>query len=424
MPRPLARAALATLVAVSLAALSACGAPTPAPTPTPTATTPAPTGDGVLKIGTLFPASGPLAFGSPAQGAGVRAAARDINAAGGVNGEPIVVVSLDSGDASTEKAEESFAAFVEQDVDVVIGPSSSVLAQRLLGLAAEAGIPLISPAATYPQLTALDDAGIFFRTIPSYPHQAIVLADRFSESEDVDSVVLLYREGDLGGSLAVAFEAAFTAAREVPVEFTAVGLAGDADADAVTAALGEITAAEPDAVVLATPDNADQTKALITQLTSAGYGGAKLWLTSQNLADYSQALSGGLLNGVNGILEGASPDDAFIAKLKLEDPGLVDPRYAAEAYDATVLAALAAVLAGDDGGESVARNLRAASVGGIKCTSYGECLDVLVTQTDIDYDGISGSTNLDEAGDPVRGSYQILVYNSENKYSRTAVVIG
>jgi branched-chain amino acid transport system substrate-binding protein len=423
MPRPLARAALATLVALALTALSACGASTPTPTPTPTVT-PTPTGDGVLKIGTLFPASGPLAFLSPAQVAGVRAAARDINAAGGVNGQPIVVVSLDSGDATTQKAEASFAAFVEQDVDVVIGPSSSVLAQRLLGPAAEAGIPLISPAATYPQLTALDDADIFFRTIPSYPHQAIVLADRFSASEDIESVGLLYREGDLGGSLAVALEAALSGAREVPIDVTAVGLAADADAAAITAAIDELKAAEPDALVLATPDNGTQTKALITQLTAAGYGGAKLWLTSQNLADYSQALPGGLLKGVNGIVEGAVVDDAFVAKLKREDPGLGDRRYAAEAYDATVLAALAAVLAGDDGGESIARELGTASIGGIKCTSFGECIDVLVTQTDVDYDGISGSTNLDAAGDPLRGTYQIVVYNAENKYSGAAVVVG
>lgn len=422
MPRPLARAALATLVAVSLAALSACATGAPTPTPTPTVT-PTPTGDGVLTIGTLFPASGPLAFVSPAQVAGVRAAARDINAAGGVNGQPIVVVSLDSGDATTQKAEESFAAFVEKNVDVVIGPSSSVLAQRLLEPAADAGIPMISPAATYPQLTALDEAGVFFRTIPSYPHQGILLADRFADGE-IESVVLVYREGDLGGSLAVALESALSAARGVPIDFEAVEVAADANAEALTEAIDAVKAAEPDAVVLATPDNGDQTKALISQLTSAGYGGAKLWLTSQNLADYSQALPGGLLNGVNGIVEGAAVDDAFLAKLKIEDPGLADSRYAAEAYDATVLAALAAVLAGDDGGSSIARKLGEASVGGIKCTSFGECVDVLTTQSDIDYDGISGSTNLDAAGDPVRGTYQIVVYNGENKYSRAAVVVG
>lgn len=419
MPRPLARVALATVAAASLVLLTACGGATPTPSPTPTAT-PTPTGDGVLKIGTLFPSSGALAFLSPAQVAGVNAAVRDINAAGGVGGQPVVVVSRDSGEASTETAEASYADLVANGVDVVIGPSSSVLAQRLLERAAEAEVPLVSPAATYPQLTALDESGMFFRTIASYPHQAIALADVLATG-DAESVALVYREGALGDSFATALEAALGTA-ELDLEL--VGVAGDASAEDLAAAVEAVKEAAPDAVVLATPDNGDQTKALITQLSAAGFGGAKLWLTSQNLADYSQALPAGLLNGVNGILEGLSPAEAFVAKLKQEDPAVGLYQYAAEAYDATVLAALAAVLAGDDGGASVARMLPAASVGGIKCTSFGECLDVLTTQTDIDYDGVSGSVNLDEAGDVERGTFQIVAYNGENKYARTRDVVG
>jgi branched-chain amino acid transport system substrate-binding protein len=418
MPRPLVRVAFAAALALSLSVLAGCGG-VPAPTPTPTPT-PTPSGDGELKIGTLFPSSGGVAFIGPAQVAGVNAAVREINAAGGVNGTPVVVVNRDSGDASTQKAEESFADLVTQGADVVIGPSSSVLSQRLLEPAADAGIPLISPAATYPQLTALDTEGVFFRTIPSYPHQAIVLADLFAE-RDIASVAIVARDDDLGSSLSAALAAALDGTE---VELEAVEVAADASADDLADAVSTVKAAAPDAVVLATPDNGDQTKALITQLSAAGFGGAKLWLTSQNLADYSQALPAGLLNGVNGLIEGAEADAAFQAKIKQEDPGVIDFRYAAEAYDATVLAALAAVLAGDDGGASIARMLGAASVDGIKCTSFGECVDVLRTQTDVDYDGLSGSANLDAQGDPQRGTYVVVAYNGENKYTRQGSLIG
>lgn len=418
MPRLFARAAIVTALAASLTVLAGCaGVPTPTPTPTPTAT---PTGDGELRIGTLFPSSGGVAFIGPAQVAGVRAAAREINAAGGVNGTPVVVVSRDSGDATTQKVEESFAGLVGEGVDVVIGPSSSVLSQRLLTPAAEADIPLISPAATYPQLTALDEAGMFFRTIASYPHQAIVLADLFADT-DVASVAVVYRDDDLGTSLSTALAAVLNSA---DIDLESVEVAADASAEALAAAVATVKEAAPDAVVLATPDNGDQTKALITQISAAGLGGAKLWLTSQNLADYSQALPAGLLAGVRGLIEGAEADSAFQAKIKQEDPGVIDFRYAAEAYDATVLAALAAEIAGDDGGASIAATLAAASVGGIKCTSYGECLDVLRTQPDVDYDGLSGSVNLDGKGDPKRGTYLVVAYNGENKYARTAIVVG
>jgi branched-chain amino acid transport system substrate-binding protein len=404
---------------VALVALAGCGPSTPTPTPTPTPTF-TPSGDGELKIGTLFPSSGGVAFIGPAQVAGVNAALREINEAGGVGGKPVVVVNRDSGDASTQKVEESFADLVNQGVDVVIGPSSSVLAQRLLEPAADAEVPLISPAATYPQLTVLDEGGVFFRTIASFPHQALALTRLFA-GKDVATVAVVYRDDDPDSSLAAALDASLAAA---DIDLESLELAADAKPEDITAAIEKVKKAEPDAVVLATPDNGDQTKALITQLSAAGYGGAKLWLTSGNLADYSQALPSGLLNGVNGLIDGAETDAAFQAKIKKEDPGVIDFRYAAEAYDATVLAALAAVLAGDDGGASIARLLPAASIDGIKCTSFGECVDVLRTQPDIDYDGISGSVNLDADGDPARGGYSVVAYNAENKYARQSFVVG
>ena len=96
------------------------------------------------------------------------------------------------------------------------------------------------------------------------------------------------------------------------------------------------------------------------------------------------------------------------ARFILEDPGVRSLRFAAEAYDATILAALAATLAGDDGGASIDRMLPAASSGGIPCASYGECLDVLRTQDDIDFRGVSGSLDLDENGERHRSRLRRL----------------
>ncbi|AYF97514.1 ABC transporter substrate-binding protein [Protaetiibacter intestinalis] len=422
MPRALPpRTRRASLLAAAAASvlLAGCTAVAPMPTPTPTPTeTVAPSGDGVLRIGTLFPTTGATAFLGSAQLAGVNAAIREINAAGGVLGAPVEIVSRDSGDASTETAEASFAAFVEKGVDVVIGPSSSVLAERLLPKAEEAGIPFISPAATYPSLTTADTAGLFSRTIPSYPHQGTLLGALLPE-KGADAVALVTSGDELSATIQAPLEAALA---DNGGELAVAAEAGSASA--VTAAVAKVTKAKPDAVVLATPDNGELTRALITALSAAGYGGAKLWLTSQNLADYSQSLPAGLLNGANGVLEGVQPDDAFIAKLKVEDPGLTDPRYAAEAYDATMIAALAATLAGDDGGPSIASRVVQATRDGIRCTSFGECIDVLSTEPDIAYEGIVGALRLDDAGDPTYASYGLYAYNAENKYGRTGTVSG
>ncbi|MFC5502828.1 ABC transporter substrate-binding protein [Lysinimonas soli] len=416
MPRAVTRVGAIIALLASAALLTACTTqPMPTPTPTPSAT---PLGDGILRIGTLFPSTGATAFLGASQLDAVKVAVADINAAGGVNGKPVELVSDDSGDASTQTAEASLADLAKKGVDVVIGPSSSVLSQRLLTAAQAARIPLVSPAATYPQLSTLDIEGIFFRTIASSAHQGVALGTLLPSRKQLKVAVIA--SSDAVGQSIVA-PLGDTLSQHGGSLVANIALTASSDAGQLAA---QVKAAAPDAVVLDTLDNGAQTKAVITQLSAAGFGGAKLWLTAQNLADYSQALPAGALTGVNGILEGADASAAFQARLKAVDPGVSSFQYAPEAYDATILVALAATLAHDDNGIGVAAHLRSASVGGIKCTSYAECLDVLESEPAIDYDGISGSVNLDAAGDPSSGSYGVYAYTADNKCARTATVTG
>lgn len=407
---------LATVGALC-ALLTGCGMAGPAPVPTPTPTpTPIPQGDGVLTIGTLLPTTGSTAFLAKAQDAGVELAVREINEAGGVNGKRVVVYHTDSGDASTTKAEESFDALVAKSVDVVIGPSSSVLAERLLPKVMSAGVAMISPSATSPTLSGLNDNGLLFRTIPSRVLEGAALAEIFgAESE----VAVIYFEDDDSTAVRDQLEAELEAvgAKLVASEgFTSTSN----DADKIAAAL---TQARPDKVVLISPfSEMDKNKAIILALSKANLAGDKLWLTSQNLADYSQALPEGTLKDVNGILEGATPDADFQKRIKSADPTVTNFRYAAEAYDATILAALAAIVADNDSGEAVARALQDVSSSGIKCMSFGECLDVLKTRTNIDYDGISGPLDFDNAGDPHPATYGIYRYAATNKFTFVSAV--
>lgn len=414
---------VAALFAAALfagALLTACTAQ-PMPTPTGTATgtsTPAPIGDGVLRIGTLLPSTGATAFLGAPQLAGVKAAVADINAAGGVNGEPVELVSDDSGDATTQTAEASLADLKKKGVDVIIGPSSSVLAQRLLTAAAAAQLPMVSPAATYPQLSTLDTAGEFFRTIPSTALQGTALGTLLPSKKQA-KVALVASSDAIGQSIVRTLGDSLSSHGGSLV--ASIALTASSNTATVVA---QVKAAGPDAVVLDTPDNGAQTRAMISALVGAGYGGAKLWLTSQNLADYSQSLPANTLTGVNGLLEGAASDAAFQAKVKAADPGVTSFQYAPESYDATILVALAAALAHDDAGIRVAAQLRAASVGGIKCTSYVECLDVLRTEPAIDYDGVSGPLNLDAAGEPTSARYGIYTYSAGGTAVRTGAVTG
>jgi len=85
MPR---RLLITSGLVVAVMAMTGCAPAAPAPTPTPVAT---PLGDKILNIVDLLETSGTLAAFAPAQEAGTELAAREVNDAGGVGGNPIMI---------------------------------------------------------------------------------------------------------------------------------------------------------------------------------------------------------------------------------------------------------------------------------------------------------------------------------------------
>ena len=119
-------------------------------------------------------------------------------------------------------------------------------------------------------------------------------------------------------------------------------------------------AANPDAVVLVSRDGA---QGAIAELNNAGLAGKKLILSDGAVSQYGSGLGARALDGARGILPGVFPSAAFQADLVAVDPGLKDMVFAAETYDAVILAAVAAAAAEDDAGTSIAASLVAVSGG-------------------------------------------------------------
>lgn len=408
----------------SAVALSGCSAPAPLPTPTPTPTqTPtatetfAPTGDGVLRIGTLVSMSGDTASTGPGIVAAVELAVRDINAAGGVLDQPVEVLHRDSGDASQDLLESAFAGLVERGVDVVIGPTSAALVERLAPLAAEAGVTVISPVATAPAVRAVSPAGVFFRTIPADEQQAAAIVQGLADQGD--EAVALITTGDARG---LSFERGVRSA----LEQEGMRLSGIEQLDATTNINRlslSIAGGQPDAVILVTDAPlATATQTAIAALLDRGLRAEQLWFTAQNLDDYSSTVATGLLDGANGVAVGVPATDELVSRLRQSDPALQGVRFAPETYDAVVLAALAAALAGDDGGASVARLLPQAASDGVPCSSFGECVEVLQTEPAIDYQGLSGSLAFDADGELAEAELGLFQYTDENRPERVGTL--
>jgi len=70
------------------------------------------------------------------------------------------------------------------------------------------GMVMISPSATSPGLSNIEDDGLFFRTAPSDARQGVVMANILLE-QGVEEVAVTYTNNDYGKGLSDAFEAAY-----------------------------------------------------------------------------------------------------------------------------------------------------------------------------------------------------------------------
>jgi len=96
-------------------------------------------GTGPLKIGSLLPETGSLAFLGPPEFAGVDLAVADINAAGGVLEQPMEHIRGDSGDTSTDIAQQTADSHIAAGVGAIVGAASSGVSLTVIDKISGAG---------------------------------------------------------------------------------------------------------------------------------------------------------------------------------------------------------------------------------------------------------------------------------------------
>ena len=160
-----------------------------------------------LKIGYLADYSGSLAELSIAMERGIELAVEQINAAGGVNGQPVTYVTgdtaLDSGMATVEARRLIDVEGVHAIVGAVASGVTLVVAE---GVTADAQIPQVTPASTSPGLSNANDNDFLFRTALSDAAQGVVLANNLVEADGMDNVGVLYVNNPYGQGLSREFE--------------------------------------------------------------------------------------------------------------------------------------------------------------------------------------------------------------------------
>ncbi|MDI6104548.1 ABC transporter substrate-binding protein [Actinoplanes sp. NEAU-A12] len=407
----------AAVLGAACLALGACSnnGDTPA---TGSTSAPAAAGDGVLKVGTLLPQTGSLAFLGPPEFAGVDLAVKEINAAGGVLGKDVVVSDTDSGDTSTDIASQSVNKLLAEKVDVIIGAASSSVSLSVIDKITGAGVVQISPANTSDKFTTYNDKGLYFRTAPPDTLQGRVLGDLVVADGNA-TVGLLVLQDAYGTGLAKSVRSAVeSGGGQIVAEEVYDPKAADFSAE-----IGKLKQANPAAIVLI---GFDETKKIVPKLVEVGLTAKtkKWYFVDGNLSNYGKEFPNGTFEGSKGTLPGAKASEAFQKKLLEVDPALKDFSYSAESYDATILTALAAEAAKSDSPASYSKQLAAVSKGGEKCTTYQACKDALTAGKDIDYDGMSGPIEWNEAGDPAEATIGIYQYGPDNTYKNLTYSTG
>ncbi|MGM9473998.1 ABC transporter substrate-binding protein [Pseudarthrobacter sp. YS3] len=361
-----------------------------------------------LKIGSLLPTTGSLAFLGPPEIAGVNLGVQEVNAAGGVLGKPIEVTHRDSGDTKTDIATQSTTALLGSGVSAIIGAASSGVSKTVINQITGAGVIQFSPANTSPDFTAWDDKGLYWRTAPSDVLQGKVLGN-YMATCGAQTVGMIVLNDAYGTGLAKNVKSAFEAAGGKVV---AEELFNTGDSQ-FSSQVDKVLAAKPDAIALITFDEA---KSIVPLMTGKGVKPTQMFLVDGNTSDYSKDFTPGTLKGAQGTIPGTFAKDDFKKKLLTIDPALKDYSYAGESYDAVNLIALASEAAKSTKGTDIAKQLKAVSEGGEKCTDFASCVTLLRNGKDVDYDGQSGPVTFSDAGDPTEAYIGIYEYQDDNKY--------
>ena len=374
-------------------------------------------GDGVLRIGSLLPQTGDLAFLGPPEFAGVDLAIQDINEAGGVLGEDVEEFDADSGDGTPDIAGAEVDKLFNQNVDAIIGAAASGVSVSVIDKITGSGVVHFSPANTAAGFDTYDDNGLYFRTAPSDRLQGQVLANLAVE-DGFSNVAIMARQDFYGEGLAEQVQATLEEKGATVSEFVLYA----ADAQNYTAEVNAVAASNPDAIVLIA---FEETTKIVPQLIAKGVGpqDVQLYFVDGNLADYSGENFD--LEGVKGTLPVAAEEDPEFRERLLEiDPDLKDFSYSTQSYDAAIIIALAAIAAGDDDGVAVGAEIINVTKEGTKCTTFAECKELLENGEDIDYEGASGPTDMNDTGSPATGTIGINVYQQGNTYEQVDTVSG
>jgi branched-chain amino acid transport system substrate-binding protein len=365
-----------------------------------------------VTFGILGDLTGPIESLAPPIVDGAQLAFDEVNAQGGIlGGQQINVVTGDSACDATAASGAADRLVNTENVVAIVGAfctGATVAAAQNAGI--PGGVVMISPSASAPVLTTLEDNDLVYRTTPADSLQGVKMADLLLQ-QGVTDVAVTYVNNDYGKGLADVFAETFTAGGGT----IAANVAHEEGKADYRAELGNLVASQ-NLVILAYASGSGQT--ILRQAVESGnfttYVGGDGMVGDELLTGIDAASIEGLIATRAGAYAGESAD--IYAGLATEAGMNPTATYAPQAYDAAFLLALAVQQHGSADREGLAEALReVASAPGEKILpgEWSKAVELIAAGTDIDYDGAGGPLDFDEHGDVPGTIVYLTVQNGE-----------
>ena len=350
-----------------------------------------------IKIGIILGFTGPIESLTPAMAASAELAFKEASDSGKLlGGETITPIRADSTCVDSAAATTAAEGLIADGIAAIMGADcSGVTGAIASNVAVPNGVVMISPSATSPGLTTLDDKGLFFRTAPSDARGGQILAD-ITKDRKIKSVAITYTNNDYGKGLADVYEAAVKAHG---INVTTVAAHEDGKAD-YSAEISVLAAAGGNAVAVI--GYLDQGGKGIIQ-GSIDSGAFDTFILSDGMIGQSLVDAFGKeLNKSFGSLPGSTGKGAGIFTKVASAAGIDSSGpYTGESYDAAALIILAMQAGGSADRSSIAKNVMAVANGPGKKIypgQLGKALDLLAKGKAVDYEGAT-AVNFTDVGE-------------------------
>jgi branched-chain amino acid transport system substrate-binding protein len=347
---------------------------------------------GPIKIGTLTPLTGAGGPYGPVMVKAAKAVVDQVNAAGGVLGRKVELVSEDD-QTSPEAGVRAARKLIDVDkVSAILGTWASAVTTAVAPLCWESKTFLATTSGA-DSITQLPHQGYLIRTQPNTTLQGRKFGE-FTVAQGAKRVFFLAPQTPFTKSQ---FDFITESVKKGGGE-TAL-LIYDDKKPAYRSEIDEMLRFKPDAVIFGgyTPD----TTVLLKDLFRSGYSGLKIafgYAVNQKLVESVPAEVVEKTYTISpSPAEGSKAYDNLVKMIGVAAP---DP-YTTQIYDQINLVLLAIALAGEASGTAIKDNVRKVSQapGGAKIDNAIDGLKAIAAKQPVDYDGASGPCDFTDIGD-------------------------